>query len=101
MADNVVFQSKRAATPPKDTTVAAVEDHNGALYQRFWSGVDRGLLYYDGSDNIEYVCKNTNPDAATSDEDWMIAKFTYDVSDNITGWTIKEGSVDGRAALFA
>ena len=100
MANNVTLQSQRAATPPRDTDVATVEDHNGAHYQRFWQGVDRALIYYDG-DNIEYVCKNTDPDAATSDEDWVIGKYTYDVSDNLTGWTIKVGSVDGRVALFA
>jgi hypothetical protein len=100
VADNVTFQSKRAATPPKDTTVAAVEDHDGALYQRFWSGVDNALVYLDANDNIEYVCKNTDPDAATSDTDWYIKKLTYDASDNLTGWKVKTGSVDGRAALF-
>jgi len=100
MANNVTFQSNRAATPPRDTDVATVEDHDGAHYQRLWSGVDRLLVYYDGSDNVEYVCKNTDPDAATSDEDWHITKLTYS-SGNFAGLTVKVGSVDGRAALFS
>ena len=100
MANNVTFQSKRAATPPKDTDVATIEDHNGDHYQRVLDGLDYTLLYYDANDNVEYVCKNTDPEAATSDTDWQIKKLTYS-GNNVTSILAKTGSVDGRVALFS
>ena len=59
----------------------------------------RVLLYYDASDNIEYICKHTYNDAATSDNSWEITKLIYDVNNNIEGVQKLTGSVDNRSSL--
>jgi hypothetical protein len=59
----------------------------------------RILLYYDASDNVEYICKHTYNDASTSDSSWEITKLIYDVSDNIEDIQKLTGSVDNRASL--
>lgn len=47
-----------------------------------------------------YIGVNESQDAKTSASDWIVYKFTYDVSDCATRIQIAMGSWDGRAALF-
>jgi len=57
------------------------------------------LFFYDGSDNLLYVCRHPVHKAATSRTDWYIWKYTFstDLISRIEGPL--RGSVDGRAAL--
>ncbi len=52
----------------------------------------RVKIYYDGSNNAEYVCKNTDIDANETDTDWYCWKLVYDGSNNMTD---KEGPRQG------
>ena len=120
MADNTTFQSSLTATPPKGLVVGG-DEISGVLYQRMKlilgaDGVNDGdvdasnplpvikksdpyaLYYFDGSDNVEYVCENDTHGAATSATDWQITKFAYSGT-NIESKQRLPGSVDGRAAL--
>ena len=58
-------------------------------------------LGYDSDDNLVYRGLHANMNASTSDGNWMIFKYAYDSSDNITD--IKgpvKGSWEDREKLF-
>jgi hypothetical protein len=56
-------------------------------------------IYYDGNDNIEYICRNHVHKATTAIADWAIWKLTYS-GDNISRMEGPlTGSVDNRATL--
>jgi hypothetical protein len=54
---------------------------------------------YDGNGNLEYRGKHIEFDAASSDTNFLIIKFSYDGSDNLILVQSTTGSWDGRAAL--
>lgn len=49
-------------------------------------------IYYDGSDNAEYLCRNTDIDALETDTDWFCWKLVYDGNNNMID---KEGPRQG------
>ncbi|MFX0194527.1 MAG: hypothetical protein ACFFCW_00270 [Candidatus Hodarchaeota archaeon] len=81
-----------------------MEDPHGGTLQRdsliglnaYWK---QKRFYYDGSNNIEYLCFHYIGDAPTTDSNWSIWKITYTGS-NIT---LIEGPLlgicDNRATL--
>jgi len=119
MADNVTFQASLTATPAKDTVVGA-DEIASVLYQRMKlifgaDGTNSGdvseanplpviedwdytLYYYDGSGDMEYMCRHSVHGTATSATDWIITKLTYGAN-GITNREKLPGSVDGRADL--
>ncbi len=54
---------------------------------------------YEGGADVIYLGKNANPDAADSDTDWVIFKYTY-VSEQVTQIERTTGTWTGRADLF-
>ena len=56
------------------------------------------LYYYDVSGNLEYMCEHHTHGTATSDDEWVVTKFTYGAN----GITVSEtltGVCDDRASL--
>lgn len=53
---------------------------------------------YAGGSNIVYIGKHFDPKAVTSDNGWVITKFSYSGSD-VTGFDILTGIYDNRATL--
>lgn len=71
-----------------DLTVT-MGDLEALLSDFYWQRVK---VYYDVSDNAEYVCKNTDIDANETDTDWYCWKLVYDGNSNMTD---KEGPRQG------
>ena len=71
----------------------------GSLRVNDWGDFQDIRSTYSGT-NMTYKACNMRKGAATADTDWLIWKFTYDGSNNLTreqGPLI--GSVDGQASL--
>lgn len=47
----------------------------------------------------DYIGMNRRQDAATTDDDWIIIKYTWDGNGNPTDYQYLIGTWDGRAAL--
>ena len=63
-------------------------------------GVVYTLFDYDANGNVSYVGKNTDFNAATSDNTWTITKFWYDVNGNVTQTKTQSNVAwDDRASL--
>lgn len=56
----------------------------------------RAKYFYDANDNLEYLCRNTDIDAADADTDWDCFKFTW-IAGTVSGFnaTTKEGPLQG------
>jgi hypothetical protein len=52
---------------------------------------------YDASSNLIYLGSNRRHDANTSDNDWIVAKLSYDASDNLETMRKRITSWDNRA----
>lgn len=57
------------------------------------------LFDYVAGPDVIYLGKNINVDAATSDDDWIILKFTY-VAEQVTQIERRTGTWDSRTSLF-
>ena len=119
MADNVTFQTNRAATPPNNTVVAT-DDVGGVAYQRIKlvhgedGSVDGDVsdvlplptiarsrpyikMEYSSNDLI-YFGQNVTHNAGTDSATWDITKFTYSGGD-IVQVEVLTGAWDDRATL--
>ena len=56
------------------------------------------LYEYDGSGNLVYMGQHYTHDAATTDENWRVYKYTYG-ADGITRIEKLEGAWDDRSLL--
>ena len=56
-------------------------------------------FYYDGSGNLQYICKHHEHKAATSRSDWAVWKLTWSGNDIATMEGPIMGICDNRASL--
>lgn len=57
------------------------------------------LGFYDASDDLEYLGFHRNQDALTSDDEWVVYKFTYTATGGFEGRQKIDGVLDDRATL--
>ena len=79
-------------------TIAGVLDREQRIaLDGFWGDI---RYEYDGSGNVIYKGATIFHKAATDTEVWVVWKYTYDVSDNVTRIEGPlAGTWDGRASL--